>query len=236
MSNILHDIYHGVFSACEKRNAMDSAAAKALSEVETKETSFLSVLPSELNQQYEELRDAAEDVLDAFGEEDFLHGFHLASRIIMTAMSGKIHNEEKLLKKNDQVRALIHAFSSLAENTGASDRFTLETLLEIFEPKELVEMGYADRVRAYENEYGNGEDDSPYTKEELERVIVPDINRILSELFSSTCQEFPEAFINDVINDVYDTSDWQDNGEYSDDDLSLAIQRQILMYIQSSNK
>ena len=46
------------------------------------------------------------------------------------------------MKKNDQIRALIDAFSQLAENTAHSERSTMEALLDIFDPGELAELGY----------------------------------------------------------------------------------------------
>ena len=62
------------------------------------------------------------------------------------------------MKKNDQIRALIDAFSQLAENTAHSERSTMETLLDIFDPGELAELGYRERVIAYLKEYGCGEE------------------------------------------------------------------------------
>ena len=62
------------------------------------------------------------------------------------------------MKKNDQIRALIDAYTELAESQSCSERSTMEALLDIFEPKELAELGYRERVTAYLKEYGCGED------------------------------------------------------------------------------
>ena len=62
------------------------------------------------------------------------------------------------MKKNDQIRALIDAYTELAERHNYSERSTIEALLDIFEPKELAELGYRERVTAYLKEYGCGED------------------------------------------------------------------------------
>lgn len=62
------------------------------------------------------------------------------------------------MKKNDQIRALIDAFSQLAENTAHSERSTMEALLDIFDPGELAQLGYRERVIAYLKEYGCDED------------------------------------------------------------------------------
>ena len=62
------------------------------------------------------------------------------------------------MKKNDQIRALIDAYTELAEYTCSSERGTMESLLDIFDAKELIELGYEARVRAYFDEYGAGDE------------------------------------------------------------------------------
>ena len=62
------------------------------------------------------------------------------------------------MKKDDQIRAVIDAYTELAESQSCSERSTMEALLDIFEPKELAELGYRERVTAYLKEYGCGED------------------------------------------------------------------------------
>lgn len=62
------------------------------------------------------------------------------------------------MKKNDQIRALIDAYTELAERHNYSERSTIEALLDIFEPKELAELGYRERVIAYLKEYGCDDD------------------------------------------------------------------------------
>ena len=62
------------------------------------------------------------------------------------------------MKKDDKIRALIDAYTEFAESKGCSERSTMEALLDIFEPKELAELGYRERVTAYLKEYGCDED------------------------------------------------------------------------------
>ena len=63
------------------------------------------------------------------------------------------------MKKNDQIRALIDAYTELAECSGCSERSTMLALFDIFDSDELVELGYGERVKAYDKEYGNDEED-----------------------------------------------------------------------------
>ena len=58
------------------------------------------------------------------------------------------------MKKNDQIRAMINAYTELAESHSLSERSTMEALLDIFDPNELAELGYQERVIAYLREYG----------------------------------------------------------------------------------
>ena len=53
---------------------------------------------------------------------------------------------------------MIDAYTELAESQSCSERSTMEALLDIFEPKELAELGDRERVTAYLKEYGCGED------------------------------------------------------------------------------
>ena len=62
------------------------------------------------------------------------------------------------MKKNDQIRALIDAYTELAKRHNYSERSTIEALMDIFEPKELAELGYRERVIAYLKEYGCDDD------------------------------------------------------------------------------
>lgn len=47
-------------------------------------------------------------------------------------------------------------------------------------------------------------------------------------MFPSYHNSIPESFLELVIEDVYSASAWQEEGRSSGDDISLAIQRQIL--------
>ena len=51
-------------------------------------------------------------------------------------------------------KALIDAIIDQAEWSRCSERGTMESLLEIFEPEELIALGYGDRVKGYVEEYG----------------------------------------------------------------------------------
>ena len=62
------------------------------------------------------------------------------------------------MRIKETVCALIDAYSTLAENCACSERGTMETLLDIFEPEVLDSLGYGDRVRAYFQEYGAGDE------------------------------------------------------------------------------
>ena len=53
-----------------------------------------------------------------------------------------------------QLQELVEAYIDRAENLSCSQRGTMETLLSIFYPEELVEMGYSERVKAYLLENG----------------------------------------------------------------------------------
>ena len=54
----------------------------------------------------------------------------------------------------EQIRALAAVIANLPETGVWTEREVMETLLEVFEPQELVELGYGDRLDAYMEEYG----------------------------------------------------------------------------------
>ena len=54
----------------------------------------------------------------------------------------------------EQVRALTALIANLPETGVWTERDVMETLLVVFEPQELVELGYGDRLDAYLQEYG----------------------------------------------------------------------------------
>ena len=58
------------------------------------------------------------------------------------------------LRMQRQLQELVEAYIDRAENLSCSQRGTMETLLSIFYPEELVEMGYGERVKAYLLENG----------------------------------------------------------------------------------
>ena len=53
-----------------------------------------------------------------------------------------------------QLEMLVAVIANLPESGAWTERDVMETLLEVFEPQELTEMGYGDRVSAYLKEYG----------------------------------------------------------------------------------
>ena len=54
----------------------------------------------------------------------------------------------------EQVRCLTAIIANLSETGAWTERDVMETLLDVFEPQELVELGYGDRLNAYMKEYG----------------------------------------------------------------------------------
>ena len=54
----------------------------------------------------------------------------------------------------EQIRALTAIIANLPETGEWTERDVMETLLDVFEPQELVELGYGDRLNAYMKEYG----------------------------------------------------------------------------------
>jgi len=53
-----------------------------------------------------------------------------------------------------QLEMLTSVIANLPESGAWTERDVMETLLEVFEPQELTEIGYGDRVSAYLKEYG----------------------------------------------------------------------------------
>ena len=53
-----------------------------------------------------------------------------------------------------QLEMLTAVIANLPESGAWTERDVMETLLEVFEPQELTEMGYGDRVNVYLKEYG----------------------------------------------------------------------------------
>ena len=68
--------------------------------------------------------------------------------------------------------------------------------------------------------------------DELRTVIQHDLDRELQCKFPSYHTQFPEYFREAVVKDVFDTSAWRDEGKYSQDDISLAIQREVLVAVK----
>ena len=54
----------------------------------------------------------------------------------------------------EQLKALTAIIAGLSDTGLWSERIVMETLLEVFTPQELEQLGYGDRVDAYLKEYG----------------------------------------------------------------------------------
>ena len=67
-----------------------------------------------------------------------------------------------------------------------------------------------------------------HTLEQLKKVIQSDLENELQGMFPSYHNSITESFLELVIEDVYSASAWQKEGRFSEDDISLAIQRQVL--------
>ena len=64
--------------------------------------------------------------------------------------------------------------------------------------------------------------------EVFKREARPFLERLLIERFPSTFMEMPDSFINAVLEDVYADSAWQAEGRFSNDDVSLALQAELM--------
>ena len=58
------------------------------------------------------------------------------------------------MDKYAQLEMLTAVIANLSETGAWTERDVMETLLEVFEPEELTELGYGDRVDAYLKEFG----------------------------------------------------------------------------------
>ena len=159
---------------------------------------------------------------------------------------GKKEAEDAADKKH---KALIDRITDQAEWRGCSERGTMETLLEIFNPEELVRLGCSERVKAYLEEYGGDGDwdevvqslkadacnhSVSHSVDELRDEMEIDYYRVLAAKFPSTHSQFTDDFMDAVVEDVYEASDWRKSGTCTEDDISLAIQREILRRIAGS--
>lgn len=61
-----------------------------------------------------------------------------------------------------------------------------------------------------------------------------DINNYILSIFSTYYLQLDEDFINDIVKDVIETSNFE-NGEYSASDISLAFQRVALGRMESQD-
>ena len=73
---------------------------------------------------------------------------------------------------SEKHRALIDSITDQAEWSGCSERGTMESLMEIFEPEDLVRLGYGDRVKAYLAEYGGDGDWDEVSRKAAEHETV----------------------------------------------------------------
>lgn len=76
------------------------------------------------------------------------------------------------------------------------------------------------------------EHDPDRSLEALKREAQPVLERLLAERFPSTFSDTPESFIQAVLEDVYTDSAWQAEGRLNDDDVSLALQAELMTCVQ----
>ena len=67
----------------------------------------------------------------------------------------------------------------------------------------------------------------------LKTELIRDIRNELRKKFPTYYNDFPDSFITDVIVDVMSASDYP---KYNEDDISLAIQRLVLWYINNEER
>ena len=67
--------------------------------------------------------------------------------------------------------------------------------------------------------------------EVFKREARPFLERLLIERFPSTFREMPDSFINAVLEDVYTDSAWQAEGRFNSDDVSLALQSELMICV-----
>lgn len=75
------------------------------------------------------------------------------------------------------------------------------------------------------------EPDTDRSIETLRELVLPIFDRLMMQRFPSTYTEVPEALINFVVDDVFTDSAWQEEGQFSDDDVSIAIQNEIMICV-----
>lgn len=72
--------------------------------------------------------------------------------------------------------------------------------------------------------------------EELHKEIQVALERELQCTFPTYYRQFPDSFCEAVVRDVYNASAWQDEGRCSPDDISLAIQRDVLLALEKDDR
>ena len=70
-----------------------------------------------------------------------------------------------------------------------------------------------------------------HTIETLRAQMERSLKKVMAEKFPSYHASFPEEFLDAVVQDVYETSGWQEKGVFSEEDICLAIQREVLRRI-----
>ena len=71
-----------------------------------------------------------------------------------------------------------------------------------------------------------------HTIETLRTQMERNLEKVMAERFPSYHASFPEDFLAAIVQDVYETSGWQDEGVFTEDDVSLAIQREVLRRVE----
>ena len=60
------------------------------------------------------------------------------------------------------------------------------------------------------------------------------LEKVTTERFPSYHASLPEEFLAAIVQDVYETSGWRDEGVFTEDDISLAIQREVLRRMEGN--
>lgn len=68
--------------------------------------------------------------------------------------------------------------------------------------------------------------------EALREEALPVIDRLMIERFPSSFMEMPDSLIDAIVEDVFTDSAWQTEGRFSDDDVSLALQNELMICIR----
>lgn len=75
-----------------------------------------------------------------------------------------------------------------------------------------------------------------HSYEDLRKEIQDDLEREMQCKFPIYYRQFPDSFCEAVMRDVYNASTWKAEGRYSQDDINLAIQREVLLAVEKNDR